>query len=203
MMGAAHVDRNGRYALTALVVILAFVIMARLAVLAAMSPVAAIALVWMITIPISYRALAEESGPSKIILELPGPPAGLSWETPRPRRKAGTRTAVHDGQSKELRRVLEQLGYSHAPAQDSRVDLIARSADGRSIVVKICNRQAGVLACQDALKAMRNLGIDEAVVFAPHGSTPTARRFVREIRSRKGVRIRIWNQPTFAKPHAK
>jgi hypothetical protein len=62
----------------------------------------------------------------------------------------------------------------------------------------------GSQARQLALRsAGLNLGVDEAVVFAPHGSTPTARRFVREIRSRKGVRIRIWNQPTFAKPHAK
>jgi len=200
MMGAAHVDRNSRYALTALLAILAFVVMARLAVLTVMNPITAIALIWVSIVPISYRALAEEPPSSKGLLELPGPPTGLSWEAPRPRRRAASRTAVHSSQARELRRILGELGYSHAAAQDARVDLVARSADGRSIVVKLCDRQAGVLACQDTMKAMRNLGADEAVVFAPHGSTPTARRFVRQIRSRKGVRIRIWDQPEFAKP---
>ncbi len=200
MMGAAHVDRNSRYALTALLAILVFVVMARLAVLTLVNPITAIVLMWISIVPISYKALAEESPSSKGLLELPGPPTGLNWQTPRPRRKGGSRTALHSSQAKELRRVLTELGYSHAPTQDARVDLVARSADGRSMVVKICDRQAGVLACQDTMKAMRSLGVDEAVVYAPHGSTPTARRFVREIRSRKGVRIRIWNQANFGKP---
>ena len=199
MMGTAHVDRNSRYALTALVVILAFLAMARLAVLTAMSPMTVIALIWILTVPISYRALAEESPPSRGLLELPGPPTGLSWQTPHPRRKGNFRTSVHEREARELRRSLNVLGYSHAPADDARVDLVARSPDGRSMVVKICDRQAGVLACQDAMKAMLNMHVDEAVVLSAHGSTPTAKRFVREIRSRKGVRIRIWSQPNFEK----
>jgi hypothetical protein len=53
--------------------------------------------------------------------------------------------------------------------------------------------EAGILACQDAMKAMLDSGAREAIVLAPQGSTSRARRFVRKIRSRKGLHIHICN----------
>lgn len=199
MMGSAHVDRNSRYALTALMAILAFVVMARLVMLTVMTPVIAIVLIWMIAIPMSYRALAEEPA-LKGLPELPAPPPGLNWQRAMPRRKRPARATMRPAHIKEIKRVLSGLGYRCTSSHDPRASLIARSADGSSVVVKICDGQAGVLACQDALKAMLKLGANEAIVFAPSGPTPTARRFLRHIKSRRGVRIHVWNQANLGRP---
>ncbi len=199
MMGSAHVERNGRYAVTALMAILAFVVMARLVMLTLVTPVIAIILIWMIVVPISYRALAEEPA-LQGLPELPAPPPGLNWQKALPRRKRPARNAPRHAPVNHIKRVLSELGYRCAPSHDSKVSLIARSADGASVVVKICEGQAGVLACQDALKAMLKVGAHEAIVFAPNGPTPTASRFLRQIRSRRGVRIRIWSDANLARP---
>jgi hypothetical protein len=88
---------------------------------------------------------------------------------------------------------LKRLGYSQTPAEDPAADFLAQSPEGKSFVIKVVEGQAGILACQDAMKAMIGSGAKEAILLAPEGSTSTARRFVRKIRSRKGFRIRIWN----------
>ncbi len=154
-----------------------------------------IPLVWLLIVPVSYSILAEQN-PHKVgLFQLPGVPVGSSWDPSPPRPRARATITRRGRATRDLRRVLKRLGYSPDRLENSDVDMVARSPEGKNVVVKVVEGQAGVLACQDAMKAMLDSGAREAIVLAPEGSTSTARRFVRKIRSRKGLRIHIWNSP--------
>jgi hypothetical protein len=153
----------------------------------------AIALIWLLFIPFSYEILSEQR--TYPLLDLPGIPTGSTWQPRPPRRRISPPPSARERAIKHMRSVLQRHGYANSAAKDPGLDLGATSPNGRNLVVKVIDGEAGVLACQDAMKAMLNTGAKEAIVLAPNGSTSTARRFVRKVRSRKGLRIRIWNDP--------
>jgi hypothetical protein len=153
----------------------------------------AIALVWLLIVPISYRVLAEQERVPTGILDLPGVPVGSEWKPKAPRKKNGRAMSRRERASKDIGRLLSKLGYSPNSLTNSDADMIAQSPDGKNLVVKVLEGEAGILACQDAMKAMLDSGARDAIVLAPQGSTSRARRYVRKIRSRKGLHIRICN----------
>ena len=153
---------------------------------------ALIVLVWLITVPVSFRVLADHET-AKGLIELPGVPVGSEWQPRTPREKSVQPVSRRERAAKDIRRILSKLGYSSDSLANSDSDMLAQSPDGRNLVVKVLDGEAGVLACQDAMRAMLDNGAREAIVLAPQGSTSTARRFVRKIRSRRGLHIRICN----------
>ncbi|MBU7004388.1 MAG: hypothetical protein HXS50_02390 [Theionarchaea archaeon] len=153
----------------------------------------AIALVWLLIVPMSYRVLAEQETLSTGILGLPSVPIGSEWQPKAPRKKNERIISRRERASKDMGRLLQRLGYSSNSLANSDADIIAQSPEGKNLVVKVLDGEAGILACQDAMKAMLDSGASEAIVLAPQGSTSHARRFVRKIRSRKGLHIRICN----------
>jgi hypothetical protein len=155
---------------------------------------AIIALVWLLILPTSYRVLAEtETMTTAGLIQLPGIPVGSEWQPKTPRLKTIKPQSRRETASRELRRVLKKLGYSSDSLSKSDSDMLVQSPHGRNLVVKVLEGEAGVLACQDAMKAMLDNDAREAIVLAPQGSTSTARRFVRKIRSRRGLHIHIFN----------
>jgi len=154
-----------------------------------------IALIWLLVIPLSYEILAGQEPSTISLAELPGLPAGSTWQPKPPRPKRPARITPREQATRETMHVLRRLGFSEDETGTPKVDLLARSSDGRSLVVKICEREAGVLACQDTMRAMIEKGATQAVVIAPHGATNSAKRFVKRIRGRKGLHIRILKNP--------
>lgn len=179
-----------------LLILGAILILTVILVLASVLPASsatAIALIWLLIIPFSYEILSEQE--AHPLLDLPGIPTGSTWQPRPPRRRISPPPSEKERAIKHMRSVLQKHGYANSAAKDPGLDLVATSPNGRDLVVKVIEGQAGVLACQDAMKAMLNAGAREAIVLAPNGSNSTARRFVRKVRSRKGLRIRIWNDP--------
>lgn len=163
---------------------------------------AILALVWLLIVPVSYRILAEHETIPTGPLILPGIPTGSRWQPKTPRHRNPKAISRRERSSRDLNRLLKTLGYSSDSPENSDVDIIARAPDGRNLVFKLLDGEAGVLACQDTMKAMIENGVREAVVLAPQGSTSLARRFVRKIRSRKGLHIRIYNDTESINFHA-
>jgi len=163
---------------------------------------AILALVWLLIVPVSYRILAEHETVPAGSPVLPGIPTGSQWQPKAPRRRSPKAVSSRERSSRDLSRLLKTLGYSSASPENSEIDIIARAPDGRNLVFKVLDGEAGVLACQDTMKAMIENGVREAVVLAPQGSTSLARRFVRKIRSRKGLHIRICNDAQSINFHA-
>ena len=182
------------------VVVLLTVILVLAAVIPA-SSTTAIALIWLLIIPLSYEILSEQE--SHGLLDLPGIPAGSAWQPNPPRERRATTLSAREDVLRRMRVALQKHGYSHSPSSDPELDLLATSPDGRNLVVKVVDGQVGVLACQDAMKAMLTAGAREAIVLAPNGSTTTARRFAKRIRYRRGLRIRIWSDPDEAETRIK
>ncbi len=175
-----------------------FLFLAAIAVLSATSAIhvtspLTIAVIWIVVVPLSYQVLSEHASAPRLSLQLPGIPTGSSWQPNRARPK--TRPPLQWGERalRDLKTGLQRLGYSQSPSNGTPVDLVADSPEGKRLVIKVVDGQAGVLACQDAMKAMLSNGSREAILLAQEGSTSTARRFVRRLRSRRGLRIRIWH----------
>jgi len=192
-MNSGIVQDRTRQILAVLGAVLVLTVILMLASILPASSATAIALIWLLIIPFSYEILAEQE--TQALFDLPGVPAGSSWQPRPPRRRASPPPSARENAIKRMRSVLQKNGYANSAAKDPGLDLVATAPNGRNLVVKVVEGQAGVLACQDAMKAMLNAGAKEAIVLAPNGSTSTARRFARKVRSRKGMRIRIWSNP--------
>lgn len=198
MMGSPRVHHQIKNFLIVIVVTIALIVVLDFIMRYPMNYRTRIILVWLLIIPLSYRILAERDSTSLTFLQLPGVPAGSSWQPRSPRSRPPADIPGREQTARELKQALRKMGYSPDTTKGSDVDLLARSPDGESLVVKICEGQAGVLACQDTMRAMLDKGAREAIVIAPHGLTSAAKRFVRKIRSRKSLRIRTWNNPKCA-----
>ena len=148
---------------------------------------------WAILIPLAYCALGEATPPVNPLLELPRVPVGFHWE-PRPARHPKRESQLHDSGrvSRDIWKFLRRNGYSSVTPSDSGA--LVESPRGRRVLVKVYNDTAGVLACQDTMRDMIRSGVKDAILFAPKGSTRGARRFVRAIRSKRRLRIHIWQR---------
>jgi hypothetical protein len=195
MMGSVNPNRQTNYLLAFLGTAVALVAFLLIATSPPLNPSVRLILIWVLIIPLAYVALSERGRLAAGSEELPGVPIGSRWEPRPPRPKASDRGPEGNTDARNLRRALRKLGFSPEPVKDPDIDMVARSPEGKEFVVKVCEGQAGLLACQDAMRAMLDKGANDAIVLAPQGSTSTARRFVRRIRSRKGLHIRIWNSP--------
>ncbi len=148
-----------------------------------------IAIIWGLLIPLSYHVLKDQAQEFPDSLRLPGVPVGSTWQ----QGAASKHEPPVNGEKARTEIVLSRLGYTIADADGMPVDILATSDSGKSVVVKICDDKAGILALQDVMKAMMKNRSKEAMLIAPGGSTSAARRFLHQMSSGKNVRITFWN----------
>ena len=94
--------------------------------LLSLSSATMIPLIWLLVVPIVYLVLAEDEMSNIGLFQLPGVPAGSSWNPRPPRINVKTELSKRELVTRDLKRLLRKLGYSQDVSGNSGIDIIAQ-----------------------------------------------------------------------------